>query len=86
MPGGRLICVVGDVCLSRRKNKGEHLGDAAARLDSGALPAARVRQSRAHHLAQDRQRRHSRRKATAAASSASPTSPTASSRTTSSSS
>jgi modification methylase len=23
-PGGRLICVVGDVCLSRRKNKGEH--------------------------------------------------------------
>ena len=25
LPGGRLICVVGDVCLSRRKNKGEHL-------------------------------------------------------------
>ena len=25
IPGGRLICVVGDVCLSRRKNKGEHL-------------------------------------------------------------
>ena len=24
-PGGRLVCVVGDVCLSRRKNKGEHL-------------------------------------------------------------
>ncbi len=24
VPGGRLICVVGDVCLSRRKNKGEH--------------------------------------------------------------
>lgn len=23
-PGGRLICVVGDVCLSRRKNGGEH--------------------------------------------------------------
>lgn len=23
-PGGRLVCVVGDVCLSRRKNKGEH--------------------------------------------------------------
>jgi DNA modification methylase len=23
-PGGRLICVVGDVCLSRRKNNGEH--------------------------------------------------------------
>lgn len=23
-PGGRLICVVGDVCLSRRKNKGRH--------------------------------------------------------------
>ncbi len=25
VPGGRLICVVGDVCLSRRKNKGEHM-------------------------------------------------------------
>ncbi len=24
VPGGRLICVVGDVCLSRRKNGGEH--------------------------------------------------------------
>lgn len=25
VPGGRLICVVGDVCLSRRKNGGEHM-------------------------------------------------------------
>src|SRR5215475_1085283 len=25
VPGGRLVCVVGDVCLSRRKNMGEHL-------------------------------------------------------------
>lgn len=25
VPGGRLICVVGDVCLSRRKNKGNTL-------------------------------------------------------------
>ena len=25
VPGGRLICVVGDVCLSRRRNKGEHV-------------------------------------------------------------
>jgi len=24
VPGGRLVCVVGDVCLSRRKNKGTH--------------------------------------------------------------
>jgi DNA modification methylase len=24
VPGGRLICIVGDVCLSRRKNAGEH--------------------------------------------------------------
>ncbi|REJ77023.1 MAG: site-specific DNA-methyltransferase [Planctomycetota bacterium] len=24
VPGGRLICIVGDVCLSRRKNKGRH--------------------------------------------------------------
>jgi modification methylase len=25
VPGGRLICVVGDVCLSRRKNEGRHM-------------------------------------------------------------
>jgi DNA modification methylase len=25
VPGGRLICVVGDVCLSRRKNGGRHV-------------------------------------------------------------
>lgn len=25
VPGGRLICVVGDVCLSRKENKGEHV-------------------------------------------------------------
>lgn len=24
VPGGRLVCVVGDVCLSRRNNRGEH--------------------------------------------------------------
>ncbi len=24
LPGGRLVCVVGDVCLSRKKNRGEH--------------------------------------------------------------
>ncbi len=24
VPGGRLVCVIGDVCLSRRKNNGEH--------------------------------------------------------------
>jgi DNA modification methylase len=24
VPGGRMVCVVGDVCLSRRKNEGEH--------------------------------------------------------------
>ncbi len=25
VPGGRVVCVVGDVCLSRRKNKGRHV-------------------------------------------------------------
>ena len=25
VPGGRLVCVVGDVCLSRRKNSGRHV-------------------------------------------------------------
>ena len=24
VPGGRVVCVVGDVCLSRRKNAGRH--------------------------------------------------------------
>jgi DNA modification methylase len=24
VPGGRVVCIVGDVCLSRRRNKGEH--------------------------------------------------------------
>jgi len=24
VPGGRVVCVVGDVCLSRRKNDGRH--------------------------------------------------------------
>ena len=24
VPGGRLVCIVGDVCLSRRKNRGRH--------------------------------------------------------------
>src|SRR5438552_17759869 len=24
VPGGRLICVVGDVCVARRRNKGRH--------------------------------------------------------------
>lgn len=25
VPGGRLVCVVGDVCISRRQNKGRHM-------------------------------------------------------------
>lgn len=25
VPGGRIVCVVGDVCIARRKNKGRHL-------------------------------------------------------------
>ncbi|MBI4481427.1 MAG: site-specific DNA-methyltransferase [Acidobacteria bacterium] len=25
VPGGRLVCVVGDVCLARRRNKGRHM-------------------------------------------------------------
>jgi DNA modification methylase len=25
VPGGRLICVIGDVCLARRRNKGRHM-------------------------------------------------------------
>jgi site-specific DNA-methyltransferase (adenine-specific) len=25
VPGGRIVCVVGDVCIARRKNKGRHM-------------------------------------------------------------
>ncbi|HSQ20221.1 MAG TPA: DNA methyltransferase, partial [Blastocatellia bacterium] len=25
VPGGRIVCVVGDVCLARRRNKGRHM-------------------------------------------------------------
>jgi len=25
VPGGRLVCVVGDVCIARRKNQGRHM-------------------------------------------------------------
>ena len=25
VPGGRLVCVVGDVCIARRRNKGRHM-------------------------------------------------------------
>ena len=45
LPGGRLVCVVGDVCLSRRQNDGRHTvvlcmrrsRSFAARLDSTIL-------------------------------------------------
>ena len=40
VPGGRLICVVGDVCLSRRKNDGRHTVVPLHCLHSGALPRA----------------------------------------------
>ena len=46
VPGGRLICVVGDVCLSRRKNNGRHtvvplhasIQEHCRSLDSTILP------------------------------------------------
>jgi DNA modification methylase len=43
VPGGRLVCVVGDVCLSRRENDGRHTVGAAARIHPGALPVDGVR-------------------------------------------
>jgi hypothetical protein len=56
VPGGRLICVVGDVCLSRRKQWAAHRC-AVACLDSGALPHTWLRQPGSYHLAQDCKRR-----------------------------
>jgi modification methylase len=37
VPGGRLICVVGDVCLSRRKNGGRHMVMPTSLLHTRAL-------------------------------------------------
>ena len=56
VPGGRLVCVVGDVCLSRRRNSGRHTVVPSARFHPGALPRSGIRQSRADHLEQDCQR------------------------------
>jgi hypothetical protein len=47
VPGGRLICVVGDVCLSRRENNGRHT----------VVPLhASIQESSPDHLAQDLKR------------------------------
>jgi hypothetical protein len=57
VPGGRLVCVVGDVCLSRRENNGRHYRSSAPRFNSRTLPKTGVRQSRSDHLAQNFERR-----------------------------
>ena len=43
VPGGRLICVVGDVCLARRRKPGQAYRGPAACIDPGALSGDRVR-------------------------------------------
>lgn len=56
VPGGRLVCVVGDVCLSRRKNAGEHtVVPLHASIHSRMLPPHRVHERGADYLVQDRQ-------------------------------
>ena len=52
VPGGRLICVVGDVCLSRRRF-GRHLVFPPALRYQRDLPTYRIRQSKPNNLAQD---------------------------------
>ena len=54
VPGGRLVIIVGDVCLSRRQHGPPRRGS-AAREHPGVMPETRVRQPRADHLAQDRE-------------------------------
>ena len=51
VPGGRLICVVGDVCLSRRKNKGEHLVMPLHASIQEHCKQFRIQQPRSYHLA-----------------------------------
>ncbi|MBN2352046.1 MAG: hypothetical protein JXD23_05700 [Spirochaetales bacterium] len=79
VPGGRLICVVGDVCLSRRKNAGEHVvvpRTRRSRNTPGTSVSAICRRSSGTRFPT----RNTRLRAIAG-SSASPTSPTGSSRT-----
>ena len=58
VPGGRLIVVVGDVCLSRRQNDGRHTRGAAARVESKTIVGGIEFDSLApDHLAQDLKRR-----------------------------
>ena len=54
VPGGRLICVIGDVCLSRRKNSGRHTVVPLHASIQERCRATGVRQSGANHLAQNR--------------------------------
>ena len=85
VPGGRLICVVGDVCLSRRKNGGRHM----------VMPLHASIQEHCRRIGYDNlapiiwhkiANAKYESRATGPAFSASPTSPTPSSRMTSSSS
>ena len=82
VPGGRLVCNVGDVCVSRRKNKGRHHVVPFARSHCGASQADWLRLPHSHSMAQDRQRLVLRQRAMVQVSWASLTSQTASSRTT----
>ena len=43
VPGGRLICVVGDVCLSQEEEQREAHGRPAARVHTGAVQENRLR-------------------------------------------
>lgn len=52
VPGGRLVCVVGDVCLSRRE-QGRHLVMPPARRHHRGLSEGRFRQPQPDNLAED---------------------------------
>ena len=56
VPGGRLVCVVGDVCLSRRQNHGRHTVVPLHSSIQERCPRNRVRQPFPDHLAQDCER------------------------------
>ena len=56
VPGGRLVCVVGDVCLSRRENNGRHTVVPLHASIQEHCRGSRLRQPSSNHLAQNFQR------------------------------
>lgn len=53
VPGGRLVCVVGDVCIARRRNKGRHMVVPLHAGHCSPFSSHRIRLFDPHPLAQN---------------------------------